>query len=109
GHEGRGQPACVDHPEGAARVPAQDGRRDGRRPVLAGAAGRDRERGGPGGRVRIRPAGRVRAGADRLVVKLGPALVDRLAILGGAGLVVYGVSLIYVPAAVILSGGLLLA
>lgn len=38
-----------------------------------------------------------------------PAVVDRLSILAGVGLLVGGVAMIYTPAAVILSGCLLLA
>jgi hypothetical protein len=43
------------------------------------------------------------------MVILRPAAVDRLAILSGAGLIVYGVSMLSRPAAVILAGLLLLA
>jgi len=37
-----------------------------------------------------------------------PATIDRLTILLGTALLVYGVSLIHVPAALILAGGLLI-
>lgn len=37
------------------------------------------------------------------------SLVDRLTVLAGAALVIGGVAMIYVPAALILSGGMLLA
>lgn len=43
------------------------------------------------------------------MVNLRPAAVDRLAILSGVGLIVYGVSMLSRPAAVILAGLLLLA
>lgn len=38
-----------------------------------------------------------------------PSLVDRLAIVAGAALVVYGLALVYVPLAFIVSGSLLMA
>ena len=38
-----------------------------------------------------------------------PAVVDRLSILAGVALLVSGVAMVYVPAAFILSGSLLLA
>ena len=38
-----------------------------------------------------------------------PAVVDRLSILVGTALLLSGVAMVYVPAAFILSGGLLLA
>jgi len=37
------------------------------------------------------------------------AIIDRLAVLSGVSLIVYGVSLIYVPAAIILAGLFLVA
>lgn len=37
------------------------------------------------------------------------AIIERLAVLSGVGLIVYGVSLIYAPAAIILAGMFLLA
>lgn len=36
-------------------------------------------------------------------------MIDRLALVGGAGLIIGGVAMVYVPAAVILSGVLLMA